>query len=67
MFSVVWIFGIKESMKKLPMYGNFAFVLYSIFRYAGRHTSAATATGNKQMHTMEHGQFMKQALSLITG
>ncbi|XP_064630056.1 2-oxoglutarate dehydrogenase complex component E1-like isoform X3 [Lineus longissimus] len=41
--------------------------LNKTIEYAGRHTSAATATGNKQMHTMEHGQFLKQALSLITG
>lgn len=31
--------------------------------YAGRYPSAAAATGNKHMHTMELSQFLKQAIS----
>ena len=32
--------------------------------YAGRHVSAATATGNKFAHIMEHSQVMKKAMSV---
>jgi len=32
--------------------------------YVGRHAAAAAATGNKAMHIMEVGQFMRQALEM---
>ncbi len=32
------------------------------FRYAGRYAAAATATGNKAMHIMEHASLMKEAI-----
>ena len=34
------------------------------FSYAGRHASAATATGNKFAHIMEHSHVMKKAMSV---
>ncbi|XP_014777606.1 2-oxoglutarate dehydrogenase complex component E1 isoform X2 [Octopus bimaculoides] len=33
-------------------------------QYVGRYPSAAAATGNKHMHTMELGQFLKEAMSI---
>ena len=47
-------------MKKSVYYSD----LSCVCRYVGRHAAAAAATGNKAMHIMEVGQFMRQALEM---